>query len=126
MHVGVYAFPKWIKAKILNLNLFRTGSINALIIRQQRLSTRLYAILLSVILCILVLYSSLNAKSVTINAKLLDRFQYEKLQMKYSTTISCPCTQVLIEYHQFVELEPTYDAICSSQFVSQQWIDYFI
>ncbi|CAF1345092.1 unnamed protein product [Adineta ricciae] len=49
---------------------------------------------------------------------------YKQLQMKYSTSLTCPCEQISIKYDEFVHVEMIYHEICSSDFQSQQWFDY--
>ncbi|CAF4145952.1 unnamed protein product, partial [Adineta steineri] len=42
--------------------------------------------------------------------------------LKYGETLSCPCSKVAIPYKDFVNHTITYHPICSSIFVSEQWI----
>ncbi|CAF0902204.1 unnamed protein product [Adineta steineri] len=46
-----------------------------------------------------------------------------ELQNTYDTNLKCPCTEISASYRSFVEIIPTYHEICSSDFVSQKWID---
>ncbi len=91
-------------------------------LKHQRWSTRLYIILLSLSLFILTLYSSLNieTKTVQINNPLLD--VVEKLQMRTSS-LQCPCTKLSVPYEHLVQLEPRYHQVCSSEFITPEWID---
>ncbi|CAF3921398.1 unnamed protein product [Adineta steineri] len=113
-----------VKTKLLNLNLFQTRSTNPHTIRKQLFTTRFYIIILIIIFPILLSYILLNQKSVTVTVKLQSLDQYNNLRMKYPTTITCPCTDISIRYNQFIELNPSYHQICSSDFVSQQWFEY--
>jgi hypothetical protein len=112
------------KTKLLNINSFRNHSTDAGKIRKQILTTRLYLVSFIIILFIFVLYTSLDKKSVSLNVPVMDLTEYEKFQMKYKNTLTCPCNKISIEYEQFVGLQPSYHQICSSNFVSQQWINY--
>ncbi|CAF4779101.1 unnamed protein product [Rotaria sp. Silwood1] len=47
---------------------------------------------------------------------------YQKLQDKYSTTLNCPCLINTMSYKQFIIAETTMHQICSSDFISEQWI----
>ena len=109
---------------MLNLNVLQNGSTNLEKIRRQILTTRLYFIVYIIILFILVLYTSLNDKSITVNFSLSSFNHYQQLQMKYTNTLNCPCNRISIEYGTFIQLEPFYHAVCSSDFVTQPWFDY--
>ncbi len=41
-----------------------------------------------------------------------------------SNSSECPCELISVPYENFISILPIYDQICSSDFVSQQWIDY--
>lgn len=124
MSTEVARFLQSTKTKLVHLNLFRDRSTNAEKLRKQILSTRLYLVAFTSILFILVLYTSLNKKTITINVPLTDLTQYEQLQSKYPNTLSCPCSEISIEYDLFIQLTPSYHDVCSSDFVTQRWIDY--
>ncbi|UJR18099.1 hypothetical protein I4U23_004999 [Adineta vaga] len=113
-----------VKTKLLNLNLFQTRSTNNHTIRKQFYTTRFYIIILFIIFPILLSYILLNQKSITVKVQLQSSNQYNDLRMKYLTTINCPCTDISISYNQFIELNPFYHQICSSDFVTQQWFEY--
>ncbi|UJR08382.1 hypothetical protein I4U23_012653 [Adineta vaga] len=113
-----------IQEKLFNLNLFQNRSSNARTIRKQKITTRFYIIILLTTLFILVVYTSLNNVVVNKKVKLSSENQYEDLQSIYSTTLNCPCDEISIEYREFVEIQPAYHQICSSDFVNQRWINY--
>jgi hypothetical protein len=120
----IFIFLQEAKKKILSLILFKSHSTNAHTIRHQRLTTRFYLIILLTSILILVLHTSLNNVSITITVKLSTENQYENLAIKYSDTLNCPCNQISIEYQKFVQKKPSYQQICSSNFISEEWIDY--
>jgi hypothetical protein len=43
--------------------------------------------------------------------------------MKYPETLSCPCSTATVLYQAFVSNTVTFHPVCSSVFVSQQWIE---
>ena len=49
---------------------------------------------------------------------------YHDLQSTYSTTLVCTCSQISIPYKKFVYMQPSFHQICSSVFITQQWINY--
>ncbi|CAF1054227.1 unnamed protein product [Adineta steineri] len=113
-----------VKTKLINLNLFQTHSTNPHTIRKQLFTTRFYIIILIIIFPIILSYILLNQKSISVTVKLQSLDQYNNLRTKYPTTITCPCTDISIRYDRFIELNPSYHQICSSDFVSQQWFEY--
>jgi hypothetical protein len=50
--------------------------------------------------------------------------QYQELQQTFSNNLSCPCTSFSASYSSFIEIQPHYHQLCSSEFVSSRWIDY--
>ncbi|CAF3935239.1 unnamed protein product, partial [Rotaria sordida] len=43
---------------------------------------------------------------------------------QYPDTLRCPCTKLAIPYGTFVNVVPSFHQVCSSNFVSQSWIDF--
>ncbi|UJR12169.1 hypothetical protein I4U23_016346 [Adineta vaga] len=115
---------RMIKTKVVHLNLFQTRSTNNHKIKKQLYSTRFYIIILIISFPILLSYTLLNQKLITITVQLHSLNQYDNLRMKYPTTITCPCSTISIGYNRFIELNPFYHQICSSDFVNQQWFEY--
>ena len=89
---------------------------------QQIHSTRLFLLLISTCLLILAAYSSLQVftHQVTLTQFSLDDF--EQLEKRYSQTINVPCSQISINYSQFLNLSPIFHEVCSSPFISTRWI----
>lgn len=106
------------------LNFFNTYGTDEEQIRREILATRIYLILLPTILTLLIIYSAQKELfySVTINNPTLDR--YQQLMNIYPDTLSCPCAQFSIPYSNFMSLTPQYHSVCSSDFVSDKWLEY--
>ncbi|UJR12006.1 hypothetical protein I4U23_016184 [Adineta vaga] len=51
-------------------------------------------------------------------------FQYIQLQEESSQSLSCPCTSISMLYSHFLTIEPQYHQVCSSDLVSDRWIEY--
>ena len=49
---------------------------------------------------------------------------YHDLYNAYDTTLVCTCSQISIPYKKFVYIQPSFHQICSSVFITQQWITY--
>lgn len=47
--------------------------------------------------------------------------EFETLLAKYTTSLSCPCSQLATPYEKFLSVEPVMHQICSSPFVSSDW-----
>ncbi len=48
---------------------------------------------------------------------------YKKLEKSYSTSLKCPCSSSAMPYKNFLITETVMHQICSSDFVSRQWIN---
>jgi hypothetical protein len=81
----------------------------------------IYTIILASLL-ILATYTLLiwQTKIVTIYNPSLKT--YENLQKKYPTTLNCPCKTNIMPYKNFIIPKIAMHQICSSDFVSQEWI----
>ena len=120
------SLPSKIKDFVITLNLYKDPEKQSVDdIRQQRISTRLFIVLMIIALSVLVLYTSLVIVTKTVTIKQPTVNVYTELQTKYSQTIVCPCTQISINYEKFISFHPTFHQICSSDFVTEQWINYF-
>jgi hypothetical protein len=51
---------------------------------------------------------------------------YQKLYMKHSDKLICPCTEITVNYSSFINIIPTYHPICSSDFVKEIWLDQLV
>ncbi|CAF1435243.1 unnamed protein product [Adineta ricciae] len=52
--------------------------------------------------------------------------QYGYLLSTYPETVNCECSQLSISYDSFLELQFQFHPVCSSMFVTQQWIDALV
>jgi hypothetical protein len=76
-------------------------------------------------LSVLILYTSLTIVTQTVTIKQPTVNVYTDLQTKYSQTLICPCTNISINYEEFISFHPTFHQVCASDFVTTQWINYF-
>jgi len=111
---------------VQNLNLFQSvpPSVNEHDLQNERISTRLFIVLLAFSLVIPTLYSSLIPLTQTDNIKTPTFEQYEQLILSYPKTLTCSCEFISINYEKFLHIEYTLHQVCSSMFVTQEWIDY--
>ena len=93
-------------------------------LRNQRISTILFIILLIVILTILLFYTSLVTITENITVKTPTIHQYLQLYAKYPHTLTCACTKISIKYESIVNVKYSIHQICTTDFVSDDWIKY--
>ncbi|CAF1412710.1 unnamed protein product [Adineta ricciae] len=123
--------PQWLKSlcttaykHLITYNHFDSQSTNPFFIRRELLSTRLYLILLVISVSILTTYTSFTVRIKDESIKSPTYSQYQQLNRKYSNTLQCLCTNLSIEYGKFVKTEPLFHQVCSSDFITQRWIDF--
>ncbi|CAF1526169.1 unnamed protein product [Adineta ricciae] len=111
---------------ISTLNLFPSTppTTNAYELRNQTLSTRLFLLSLFIIMTILLLYTSLVNITKTVIVKTPAVEKYLELYSQFPETLSCPCSAISISYGKFFLMNYTLHQVCSSDFVSDEWINY--
>ncbi|CAF1027933.1 unnamed protein product [Adineta ricciae] len=113
-----------LKHRFYTLNLFESAlsSINEFQASTERLSTRIYLIVLLISLTISTVYFSLSIEIKTFIIDKPSQITYEKLQKNHASTLLCPCSTNTILYRNFLSISPVYHEICSSGFISDQWL----
>ncbi|CAF1014564.1 unnamed protein product [Adineta steineri] len=94
-----------------------------LVVQRQQITTRFYIIFFLIGLLVIIIFTALHLHihSITISSPTLPIF--ESLQDQYSSSLSCPCSQITIRYTNFVTVEPrNYHQVCSSYFNSSDFI----
>ena len=109
--------------KIITLNFFQSETIDPNIRSRELLTTRLYLVAMISSMFIITLYTFIHmpVKENMIYLPTLDT--YKSLHEKYSDTLKCSCSKLAIPYGTFVQLTSSFHQVCSSQFISQLWID---
>ncbi len=122
----VCEFWRKLKEYLRNLNFFPSvpPSTDRYKIQTQRISTRLFIIIFSISLVILLLYTSLIRVTETVSVEAPTLIEYANLNSTYSPTLTCPCSKVSINYGKFLHVDHTLHQVCSSIFVNQTWIEY--
>jgi hypothetical protein len=115
-----------IKRYISTFNVFPSvpPTTDAYELQNERISTRLFIILLTIILTILLLYTSLVSVTKTVNTKNPALAEYSELYAAYSQTLTCPCTTISINYEEFLHVDYSFHQVCNSIFVTKNWIDF--
>ncbi|CAF3917155.1 unnamed protein product [Rotaria sordida] len=63
-----------------------------------------------------------NVEQQIVTIKNPSKIVYENLFKKYPLTLKCPCNQIVIPYGSFISFSPEYHPVCSSLFISDEWI----
>ena len=114
----------WIK-KCRELNVFdsdrcRTDPFH---LRTAIISTRIYIVLLILIATILIVSNTFNHRTESLTIRNPSQTIYEHLLAKYPKTLSCRCRQAAIPFKNFLTISTVYHPICSSGFISHDWIE---
>jgi len=109
---------------VKTLNFFDDDTTDEHEKTNQIISTRLFIIVYVAILAAFTLYASLSIQSVKVSVSKPNLNQYEDLLAKYSNNIQCSCQNTSILYKQFIDIQLTYHEICSSDFVSERWLEF--
>ncbi len=92
-------------------------------IAHQLWSTRVYIGLICLCVLILTLYSSVSMGTRVIQIDNPSLNTVEQLE-KQGYSLICPCEQLSINYADLFELTPAYHQVCSSVFITSEWIGY--
>ncbi len=90
----------------------------------QRQSTRLYLLLLSLALFILVICTSLTYQQDNNRITISSLKEFERLQnLRGFTTVECPCTKISFDRATFYQAEPIFHQVCSSDLIDTNWLN---
>ena len=114
----------FVKKTVVGLNLFDNQSGDVRIQRYQIVATRLYITILVVCLLTIALYQGIrqDVRQETVQNPTLSR--YLELETLKLDNLACPCKSISVPRQKFISLEPIYHDVCSSVFVSSDWIGY--
>ena len=110
--------------KLLMLNLFDDESNDIDKIYYQRISTRVYLLVLSISVSIITIYTIFSNGIERESFPVASQDEYNNFTRFNTKSFECPCENISIEYKDFIEINTTFHAVCSSDFVSRQWRDY--
>ncbi|CAF0999681.1 unnamed protein product [Adineta steineri] len=119
LQIHIHSFVKSMK----RLNLFKNVDErmeNS--IKQQKLITRVYLVLLTGSILILLFFNSLSTQTITIIDRYPSLNAYNELQIMYTNTVKCPCSKMTIPYRTFISIFPVLHQVCSSDFITDRWI----
>ncbi|CAF1639207.1 unnamed protein product [Adineta ricciae] len=111
---------------LVKFNLFPSSTRQELSdIKEQRWTTRIYILCLIIGSMILTIYTLLivQSKTIQINNPTYETVLYLKSQNEFNSSLQCPCTKINIPYEEFIDLQPFYHQICSSELMSISFRD---
>ncbi|CAF4284217.1 unnamed protein product, partial [Adineta steineri] len=112
-----------VKHHSTNNNLNRgTRTRTADDIKLQRITTRIYLVLLASSVCIFLLYKSLDVQTTNIIVSKPSLTTYKQLQKSYNNSLECSCSNIAIPFQKFVTWSPRLHQLCSSDFITENWI----
>lgn len=105
------------RMKIIEWNIYRKNNqpLNDYDMTTGRIATRVYLFFLALSITNLILFTSLQTD--------IHRINIDQPSEQYSSNLHCPCTQISINYSSFTTLSPRYHPICSSLFITPEWIN---
>ena len=121
------ALPRFFIHYLTELNLFPSipPSTNEDDLRPQRISTRIFVVSLCLSLTILLIYTSAINVTKTVTVEAPDFNRYKQLYEQYQQALVCPCKQISINYNTFLNINYTLHQVCSSYYVTDEWILFF-
>ena len=114
-----------LKRYVINFNLFKNRNKRSNEdVQYQRISTRIYIILLIVSLFVLLVYLSLENTTQIKTIKNPSIDQFDLLYQEYSDSVQCPCQKLSIQYQTFIRFYPQFHSVCASDFLTSEiWLE---
>ncbi|CAF1022237.1 unnamed protein product [Adineta steineri] len=73
-------------------------------------------------ICIFLLYKSLDVQTTNIIVSKPSLITYKQLQKSYNNSLECSCSNIAIPFQKFVTWSPRLHQLCSSDFITDNWI----
>ncbi|CAF1265058.1 unnamed protein product [Adineta ricciae] len=120
---------EWLKrlvSRLRALNFFASPLTvnNEYEVQNERIATRIFVVLLILVILVLVVYTGQVNVTHTIEIKHPLYQQFQSLAVSYPDTLRCPCTNVAVQQSTFIILEPQFHQLCTSGFVTSEWIEH--
>ena len=65
----------------------------------------------------------MTPQTVTMTISNITPITFHQLHLEHAKTLSCPCSTISVPYKTFVSNIIQFHPICSSVFITQQWIE---
>lgn len=69
------------------------------------------------------MFTLLSWKKIIVTIHNPSVITFQELNEKYSTTLHCPCLMNTMAYKEFAVMDTRIHQICSSDFISDEWIN---
>ena len=115
----------------ININVFPSRKFGNNIDRRTatnlgKQTTRIYIILLIISFTLLGIYT-LTQKQILMETFNKPSFHtYKQLEEKYGDQLTCSCTSIEIIYGEIINIKSIFHPICSSQYISNEFIDHLV
>lgn len=118
-------FLHQIKEYLLSLDIFSSDSeTNMFERRLGRLATRVYCLLFCLFFILYIAFNVSLDETVSMTVYRPSQSEFERLEELYSNNLVCSCNNIAVPYESFINVTPIIHPICSSGFVSNEWISY--
>ena len=64
----------------------------------------------------------MNPQTQLVTVSNITPLLFDRLYLEHGETLSCPCKNTTVSYEAFVSTTISFHPVCSSVFVSEQWI----
>ena len=106
---------------VVRLNLFATSSQDAEKVHRQRITTRVFIVVLLLSLYVLTFYEWTAIQMETVTVPRPSQAEYEQLYENHRPTLRCLCSQPFVPYSAFIQISPHLHQVCLSEFISPTW-----
>lgn len=117
------AYVKHIRRRVVEFNLFKTAESNDQHVSYERIATRLYLLSLIIVMCSVGIVTGFTVRTINKTEYWPTQITFEQLLIKYPLTLKCPCSRTEILYETFANVNAEFHQVCSSQFITQDWIE---
>ena len=113
-------------SQLRRINFFAspTTARNEYELQNERIATRAFVLLLALSCLVLFVYTAQVSVTQTIEIQQPSYEQFLLLSLRYPETLRCPCDNVASVQKDFITLEPRFHQLCSSYFISQNWLNH--
>ncbi|CAF1200007.1 unnamed protein product [Adineta ricciae] len=115
---------QFIYENMINLNLFENKLTDAKYLYEQRFTTRLFILFFTILFIIISIFVIISKQSQLIMISQPSEEDYQQLNDKYGSLVTCPCSQISVPYGTFLNINFVIHQMCSSDLVSVEWINY--
>ena len=110
----MFRILEYLRRKIIDFNIFASGSTDRKVVKVERWSSRTYLVLLSVTLIALTLYTAFTRQTTTVEVKNPSYITFQLLQEKYPNTLRCPCSNTGVKYSTFAQMHARFHQVITS------------